>query len=549
MIAFNHVTYTYPGAKSPALQRITLHIPSDRMILVLGESGSGKSTLLRCINGLVPHFSGGILHGTIRVLGLDPVISTPREMSRQVGFVFQDPEAQFVVDRVEDEIAFALENAALPPMEMERRINEVIQLLGLENLRHRHMDTLSGGEQQKVAIAAVLALRPRLLLLDEPTSQLDPQSADDLLETLVRLNNQLNLGVVIAEHRLERILPYVNWVIHLKDGLINIASGNVRESLKTIRLESPLISLGKAMNWHPLPLSVEEARCFITTSPCSQNASGSIKNKKDGHKKHLPYLECNHLQVCFNSKKALDDVNLALYPGEIVFLLGENGAGKTTFLRSLVGLIRPQHGSVKLLGQELSNMEVAEICRKVGYLPQDPNALLFAETVREELMVTLRNHQCSLPSSWQETLLDQLGLSALADCYPRDLSVGERQRVALAAIMITQPGALLLDEPTRGMDYQAKHNLLNILRQFRNEGKAILLATHDVELAAAAADRVVLIEHGRITADGSPYEVLANSPRFAPQMGRLFPGKGWLTPSDVIRNLSQMQISPQGISQ
>jgi energy-coupling factor transporter ATP-binding protein EcfA2 len=549
MITFNHVTFTYPGAESPALREVTLNVPSDQLILVLGESGSGKSTLLRCINGLIPHFSGGVLHGTIRVLGLDPVLATPREMSRQVGFVFQDPEAQFVVDRVEDEIAFALENAAVQPPEMKRRINEVITLLGLENLRHRHIDTLSGGERQKVAIAAVLALRPRLLLLDEPTSQLDPQSADDLLETLVRLNSQLNLGVVIAEHRLERILPYVDWVVHLKGGMINIASDDVRQSLESIQLDSPLISLGKALDWHPLPLSVEEARRIIEKSPWIQNISVSIRNNRDGHKKHSPYLECNHLQVLYNGKKALDDVNLALYPGEIVFLLGENGAGKTTLLRSLVGLIRPQVGSVKLLGQDISNMEVAEICRKVGYLPQDPNALLFADSVREELMITLRNHQCSLPPSWQETLLNQLGLSALADSYPRDLSVGERQRVALAAIMITQPGALLLDEPTRGMDYQAKHHLLDILQHFRSEGKAILLATHDVELAAAAADRVVLIEHGKIIADGSPHEVLANSPKFAPQIARLFPGTGWLTPSDVVRNLSQVVLSPQGISQ
>jgi len=280
--------------------------------------------------------------------------------------------------------------------------------------------------------------------------------------------------------------------------MINIAADDVRQFLETIQLVSPLISLWKALDWHPLPLSVSEARCLIEKSPWIQNTSVSIRNNRDGHKKHSPYLECNHLQVLYNGKKALDDVNLALYPSEIVFLLGENGAGKTTLLRSLVGLIRPQVGSVKLLGQDIANMGVAEICRKVGYLPQDPNALLFADTVQEELMITLRNHQCSLPPSWPETLLHQLGLSAVSDSYPRDLSVGERQRVALAAIMITQPGALLLDEPTRGMDYQAKHHLPDILQHFRNEGKAILLETHDVELAAAPADRVVLIEHGKI---------------------------------------------------
>ncbi len=547
MISFSHVTFTYPNSSTPALRDINLRIPANRMALVLGASGSGKSTLLRCINGLIPHFSGGTLHGSIRILGLDPIKCTPRKMSRYVGFVFQDPEAQFVMDRVEDEIAFALENAGIHPREMKNRVNEIIHQLKLEHLRHRSLDTLSGGERQKVAIATVLALRPRLLLLDEPTSQLDPKSADEFLMTLVRLHRELGIGIVITEHRLERILPYIDWIIYLQDGALSITSENVRESLEFISLDSPLISLGKALNWRPLPLTIEEARHFVPNLLREKTSHTSIK--KDGHKKVVPYLQCNHLEFLYNNKKVLDDISLTLYPGEIVALLGDNGAGKTTLLRTLVGLIHPQKGSIKLLGEDISKMHVAEICQKVGYLPQDPNTLLFADTVREEVTITLRNHKIPLSPTWLETLLSQMGLSEVADIYPRDLSTGERQRVALAAILITQPGVLLLDEPTRGMDYQAKKVLLGILRDFRSQGKAIMIATHDVELAATAADRVILLDHGKIVAEGNPAEVLSNFAPFTPQIAKLFPGKGWLTPYDVLKHLTSDQVAIQGISQ
>ncbi|MCB0149810.1 MAG: ABC transporter ATP-binding protein, partial [Caldilineaceae bacterium] len=217
MIHFEHLSYTYPGAALPALQDISLMLPDGELILLIGASGSGKSTLLRCLNGLVPHFSGGALRGNVRVEGLDPVAATPRILSRHVGFVFQDPEAQFVTDRVEDEIAFALENAAMPPQEMRVRVEETLDLLDLTPLRDRPLKTLSGGERQRVAIAAALALRPSILVLDEPTSQLDPKSAEDVLNSLVRLNHDLGLTVILAEHRLERVLPFVDSVIYLPE--------------------------------------------------------------------------------------------------------------------------------------------------------------------------------------------------------------------------------------------------------------------------------------------------------------------------------------------
>ena len=546
MITFDHVTYTYPGATQPALHDLNLQLSPGEFVLLVGASGAGKSTLLRCINGLAPHFSGGTLSGNLRVNQLDPVLATPQVMSRHVGFVFQDPEAQFVMDRVEDEIAFALENAALPPQEMRMRVEETLDLLDLTPLRDRPLETLSGGERQRVAIAAALALRPQILILDEPTSQLDPQSAEDVLNALVRLNSDLGLTILLAEHRLERVLPFVDRILYLPANGAALLVGEARAVLQQIEWGPPLVMLGKALGWEPLPLTIKEGLRFsrrfpVSSEQLSVSSEQSVKVSRSGAPSAEPLIRVRQLEAGYARQAILKGVNFDLWPGEIVALLGRNGAGKTTLLKSLVGLVRPQRGSIQVAGRELAKQSVAEICRTVGYLPQDPNALLFAETVREEMLITLRNHGLAakpnrpLPVT-PDDLLARLQLSDKATAYPRDLSVGERQRVALAAIMITKPVALLLDEPTRGLDYGAKAQLAKLLQEWRNAGMAILLVTHDVELAALLADRVVLMSQGEIIAEGAPGEVLSASPLFAPQVARLFPGTQWLTVADVLKH-------------
>jgi energy-coupling factor transport system ATP-binding protein len=549
MIHFEHLTYTYPGAAEPALKDVSLQLPEGELILVIGPSGSGKSTLLRCINGLVPHFSGGALAGNVRVQGVDPVAATPKVLSRHVGFVFQDPEAQFVMDRVEDEIAFALENAAMSPQEMRVRVEETLDLLDLEPLRSRPLSTLSGGERQRVAIGAALALRPQILVLDEPTSQLDPKSAEDVLNALVRLNTDLGLTILLAEHRLERVLPFVDRVVYLPDDGSPILFDEPRQVLAQIELVPPLIQLGKALDWRPLPLTIKEglrfSRAYLQQrTPAS--AGRSRPAQQHLHRRSAPYIQASDLSVQYGGRKVVQEVDFAVWPGEIVALMGRNGAGKTTLVKSLVGLVQPQAGEVRIDGAATAGRPVAEICRKVGYLPQDPNTLLFAESVHDEMMVTLRNHGLArkVGGEWQTVagarvadtgnLLRRLRLAGKAQAYPRDLSVGERQRAALAAITVTLPGALLLDEPTRGLDYLAKQELVALLRQWRADGMAIVLVTHDVELAAALADRVVLMSQGEIIADGEPSAVLGSSPLFAPQVARLFPDTGWLTAEDVL---------------
>jgi energy-coupling factor transporter ATP-binding protein EcfA2 len=539
VIALSNLTFTYPGAAEPALHGINLQITNGELCLVVGLSGSGKSTLLRCINGLVPHFSGGSISGTIRVNGLDPVSLSPREMSREVGFVFQDPETQFIVDRVEDEIAFSLENTGLSLEEMETRVQDALSLLELTQLRSRRLDTLSGGEMQRVAIAAALVLKPSILVLDEPTSQLDPHSAEEVLEALVELNHKLGLTVILAEHRLERVLPHTKQMIYLSPEFPGGLSGPPAEVMKKIDLNPPMVVLGKVLNWQPLPVTIDEARTRAADIKSDySNAAENLASRNSIHRRSpsSAFIQASGVMVNYGSIQALRGVDLSIFPGEIAVMMGLNGSGKSTFLRSLVGLVPLSSGRVMVDGKANTGRSVAEICMQVGYLPQDPNALLFADRVEDELTITLHNHHMdgSEMTLWSHELLDHLGIANKAEAYPRDLSTGERQRVALGAVMVTHPGALLLDEPTRGLDYAAKQSLLSLLQSWREDGMAILMVTHDVELAVQAADRLIILENGTIAADGLPADVIQQYPTFASQVVKIFPGKGWLTVNDVL---------------
>jgi energy-coupling factor transport system ATP-binding protein len=403
------------------------------------------------------------------------------------------------------------------------------------------LGTLSGGERQRVAIAAALALRPHILVLDEPTSQLDPKSAEDVLHALVRLNSDLGLTVVLAEHRLERVLPFADHLVCLSEAGSIVAAGPPRQVLHHLDLVPPLVTLGRLLEWDPLPLTVKEGRQF--SRELSDPTESTVFEMKTPAKRVArpgteSFLQARDVVVGYNGHTVLSGMDLDVWAGEIVALMGRNGSGKTTLLKSVVGLLRPQQGHLKVAGQDVADSDVAEICLRIGYLPQDPNALLFADTVLEELLVTLRNHgREANPPLVPQALLERLNLAEKAGAYPRDLSAGERQRVALGAVTVTKPGALLLDEPTRGLDYEAKRGLVDLLKGWRDDGMAILLVTHDVELAAAAADRVVLMSKGEIIASGDPEQVLGSSPLFAPQVARLFPGTGWLTAEDALCGL------------
>jgi energy-coupling factor transport system ATP-binding protein len=539
MIQFHELTYQYPGATRPILQGISFTIQQNELVLVTGASGSGKSTLLRCVNGLVPHFSGGVLSGSVLVNGLNPVSLGPQQMSLQVGCVFQDPESQFVMDQVEDEIAFSLENAAIPRSEMQRRITEVMESLKLTGHRHRRLDSLSGGERQRVAIAAALVNQPKVLLLDEPTSQLDPEAAEGLLEILITLKTRLKLTILLVEHRLERILPFTDKLAYLDAGTPGVILGQPGEVLREIPLNPPLVALARRLSLPRIPLSVEEAREMLpveikrTDVPPEQDTINPAPQDNGPHGRADAVLTICDLRAGYKKTEVLHGVNLELYAGEILVLMGSNGAGKTTLLRCIIGLTRASQGTITLNGNDIARLDVADISRELGYLPQDPNSLLFADTVLDELLISLSNHQRSRVDYPPEILLAQLGIAHLAGAYPRELSVGERQRTALGAVSVANPGALLLDEPTRGLDYAAKRTLVEILVGWKSCGIATLLVTHDVELVAACADRIAWMERGSIKQVGNKQQLFTGDLPFCPQIARLFPGRNWFTVDDV----------------
>ena len=551
MITFEHVTYRYPqpaGSRplAPALNDLSLHIDEGELVLVVGSSGAGKSTFLRCLNGLTPHFYGGQLSGQIRVAGRDPVTLGPQSMAHTVGMVFQDPETQFVADQVEDELVFGMESQALPPALMRKRVEEVLDQLTIAHLRGRRINTLSGGEKQRVAIAAVLTMNPELLVLDEPTSQLDPQSAEEVLVAIRRLNEDLGLTVVVAEHRLERVVQFVDRVLYLP-GEGQPLLDEPRAVMAAIALNPPLAALGKAKGWQPLPLTVKQARRFlprdlrslaVERSVAAENATLADRPPSPAVAGAAPLVSVEGVSFSYAGREALHNASLTLYPGEVVALMGRNGSGKSTLLKLLAGLSKPARGSVSLAlaGQQIDTRSAPldEIVRVVGYVPQNPGALLFKDTVLEELAFTRAGHKLPPDPAADRALLARLGLAEQAERYPRDLSSGQRQRVALAAILVAEPQVLLLDEPTRGLDYEQKEALTAILLDLRRQGRAVLLATHDVELVARSADRVVLLGEGAVVVDGPTRQVMTGSLVFASQVNKLYRDPRYLVVEDAV---------------
>jgi energy-coupling factor transporter ATP-binding protein EcfA2 len=526
LIEWQGLTFQYSRAESAVLQGVHLSISEGDFVLVAGPSGAGKSTLLRTMNALVPHFSGGRISGRVQVAGRNPIEEGPRTMSRVVGFVQQDPEAQFVVDTVEDELAFAMENSGWPQERMQQRVEQVLDQLGITPLRTRRIHSLSAGQKQRVAIGSALTLQPQVLVLDEPTSQLDPEAAEDVLTTLRALNRRLGLTVVLSEHRLERVVPYVDRVIYLPGSGQAPFVGPPREVLPEMPFGPPVVELATALSWKPVPLTVEETRPFAAQLKLRPAGSVHIPSYK------RPIVEVHNLWYDYYGVGALRGIDLRARPGELIALTGRNGSGKTTLLKHLVGLLQPKQGEVFVHGLDTRLASVQQLIRRVGYVPQNPSSLLFADTVRQELEFTRRAHGMA-PADCRQWL-GMLGLEELGEQYPRDLSVGERQRVALASILIAEPSTLLLDEPTRGLDPLEKQALAAFLRAQTAEGRTVILATHDVELAAQCAQRIVVIDEGSVVADGPAGEVMSQLPLYSPQMNQLYGDPRLLSVQDVL---------------
>jgi energy-coupling factor transport system ATP-binding protein len=536
VIRFDRVSFRYAGAEGLTLDDVSLDIPEGELCVVVGETGTGKTTLLRSVNGLVPHFSGGTLGGTVTVDGRSTREHRPRELADVVGYVGQNPLASFVTERVEDELAYTMENLGVPADAMRRRVEDTVDLLGLHDLRDRSLRALSGGQQQRVAIGAVLTASPRVLVLDEPTSALDPAAAEEVLNALARLVHDLGLTVLMAEHRLERVLPFADRLVLVPGGGAPLVVGPPADVMRTASVAPPLVELGRHIGWEPLPLTVRDARRQSAglrerIAPLSHARTADAAPAAA----HDPAASLRRLAVHYGSVVALGSVDLEVWPGEVIVLMGRNGSGKSSLLSALSGGHAPTRGSVRVGGGDPHRMTPHDLVRQVGLVPQDPGLLLYGESVSDECHSADR--VSGLEAGTTRATLDRVLPGVPPDRHPRDLSEGQRLALALAIVLAPAPPLLLLDEPTRGLDYPSKDRLIGVLRQLARTGHAVVLATHDVELATRVAQRAIVLADGEIIADGPAHEVVCHSPVFAPQIAKVLSPDEWLTLDEVLAAL------------
>jgi energy-coupling factor transporter ATP-binding protein EcfA2 len=551
ILSFDSVTYHYPGVETPALDDVSLEVQPGELCLLAGMSGQGKSTLLRAACGLVPHFHGGRFAGHVTLAGLDTREHGPARLGTVAGALFQDPETQLVTSSVRAELVLSLESRGHSAAAVARGVEEVALALGIDALLDRSVHELSGGEQQRVALGAALAGRPPVILLDEPTSQLDPVAGDELIGLLRRLNQEWETTILLAEHRLERCLSVADRVIALEAGRV-ACDGEPQAFLewaarRAPALQTPGAKLFALAGLHPAPVGVRQARATLRArgllpeevrpessgagssglapsptgtsalDPSLTNASGHGSSPAGGgggliakvrgrSRKASAALRMRDVWHELRDGPAiLRGVTLSVEPGESVALMGRNGAGKSTLLRHAAGLLEPTRGRIERTG-------------RVALMLQNPGDYFIHERVAEEASAEA---------------LAEMGLAGLAGRNPRDLSGGERQRLALAivagaALPISDlsPAVLALDEPTRGMDREAKADLAGELQRRAEAGQAVVVATHDPEFAAACAVRTVLLADGRVIADGPAGELLAGGWYFATETARILGGAG-----------------------
>jgi energy-coupling factor transport system ATP-binding protein len=447
VVRAERVAFTYSGRPRQALEGVSLDVRAGEVLAIEGPSGGGKSTLLRAFAGLVPHFHGGRFAGRVTVGGLDTRRAHPAAVARVAGVLFQDPEAQAVLATVERDVAFGPQNAGVDAAEIPGRVREALAAAGALHLSGRAIDTLSGGERQRAALAAVLANRPRALLLDEPTSQLDEAAAGALIRALRRLADERGVAVVVAEHRVERVRPIADRVVAVRDG----------------RLATP----------------AED----VALSPPAEGAAppGPVA------------AALEDVDAGYGPRAVLRGCSLELRAGEVTALVGPNGSGKSTLVRVLAGLHAPAAGRVLLHGEDVTAVPAERRFPRVGLVGQDPGRHLLCERVDDEVAYALRHLGAPAGERGERVAaeLEAHGLASMAARHPLELSVGERERVALAAVLVASPRVLVLDEPTRGMDPERKATLATLLRERARAGAAVLVATHDAAFAAAACGRRV----------------------------------------------------------
>lgn len=492
------------------LKEINLCVESGERILVAGKSGSGKSTLALALNGTIPHSQGGGMMGRVIVCGTDTITTSVPALAQKVAMVFQSPDDQMSQIVAFHEVASGPANSQLSKEEVNRRTNEALVLVGIEHLASRETNTLSGGEKQKLALASALAMKPSLLVLDEPTTDLDPASKREIIELLRRLE-ETETAILVVSHDVDTISSLVDRLVIVKEGQI------IYDGDKHLAFQKPdiLSASGVAIpqvvafshlmrnldpQW-PIATTIEEASRGLHA-----NGQGPLPSSHPACGKEVVRIE--GASFCYPRSRApvIDNLSLSVHQGEMIALIGNNGAGKSTLCKLILGLLKPTKGKVLVLGEEVKSIRP----EYVGYVPQNPDSALFCSSVREEVGFALKSMG---DPNWQqatEQMLESLGLTDLCDRFPLALSQGQRQKVAYAAVSISQPPVLIFDEPTTGVDFQTCEQIMKFMDLLRRQGKTIIFVTHDMPLAFAWADRIVIMREGRITYDDLPELVIAN---------------------------------------
>ena len=495
IITAENVTFTYPNAQEQALTDIQLSVEAGEFIVLCGVSGSGKSTLLRLLKhelNLHGKRKGRILYKGIPLQEHDPLT-----LAKEIGFVFQDPDNQIVMNTVKEELLFGMENLAYPTNEMRKKLAEIVHFFDLNDHLHRDTNTLSGGEKQLVNLASVLLLQPKLLLLDEPTAQLDPIAAKEFMHVLQQLNEEFGITIIIVEHRLNELFSKADRIVFLEDGKI-VVNEKPREAIPILQEKAwPFLpeatKLFLTMKGHhsSIPLNVKEAKDWLKRESISDSAEseGSATNLKSE-----PLLELKGIDFRYtkDSKQILHDLSLTVYKEEWLTIFGGNGAGKSTLLKTIAGLLSPQHGKIKYNGKRLKKLRQEQI----GYLPQQAKFFFLHESLESEYEALSQQYQKS--DEEIHKLVKNFHLEHLLKKHPYDLSGGELQRAALVGILLKEPELLLFDEPTKGMDPIFKEEFAQMMEQVRKLGVTLIMVTHDIEFAAKHATRCAMLFEGDI---------------------------------------------------
>ena len=543
MIEIQELTFKYNGASHNALENISLEIEKGGFVGIIGESGAGKTTLCNCINGLIPHHYTGDFYGSVKVDGNDTFDIDAGKLALKVGSVFQDIESQLTGYFVEDEILFGLENFGVAADQIENRISSALETLGISELRHREISTLSGGQKQKVVFAAILALEPEVLVLDEPTGELDPASSVQIFALLKKLNEEKGITIVIAEQKIMLLCEYVKKLIVLEKGTC-VHYGEIRSTLTHqkemeeagINCPRVLTLTGKMEKENLLPagckgekricLNAEEAAQIVKKVVGNKTLHRAVPEALEGPSNNAtttstPVLEFQNVAFSYNETANVQNLNVQIHKGDFTAIIGSNGAGKSTFSKLCNGLLKPSMGDVLVLGKNTKKEKVSSLAKHIGFLFQNPDRQICCSTVSEEIAFSLRNNK--VPEAEIKTRVEntikEFGFNP--DVEPFNMSRGQRQRLCLACLIALNPEILILDEPTTGLDYRECMEVMEKIRQLNRNGTTVIMVCHDMEVVLDFAKKIIVMNRGEILGEGQARAVLSDSSLL--QRARLLP--------------------------